>query len=66
MKVSVTDTSAVELDEALSGLEVFGLGDRVVVLDFERCACGCNHGGLLSLWDGELGSSGHCSLESWG
>lgn len=55
VEVGVADTGALEADEALAGLEVFGLADGVVVDDVEGGGLILDDGRLLGLGDLELG-----------
>lgn len=48
MEISVADTGALEVDKTLSGAEILGLPDGVVVLDEERGVRGGDDGRLLN------------------
>ena len=56
VEIGVADTGDVELDEALSGRELRGLGDGPVRDDLEGGTGALDHGGPHGLWDDVVSS----------
>ena len=56
VEVGVANTSAVHLQEDLTGLELVSLGDGPVVDDLEGSSSGADHGGLHGLGDNVVAS----------